>query len=400
MKRLILSIALVAFAANGFAQELPRDGYDQPTGTYERITKRGPYMTNKFWDNWFIGLGGGVNMYFGSDDQKANFGDRIAPAVDVNFGKWFTPTLGLRIGYSGFQAKGVSLVDDAPYIDGPINGNLYPEKFYNFNIHGDLLWNISNAISGYRENRFWDFVPFIGFGWARNYTGGIAKFENQSNQFAVTYGLLNKLRLGGVIDLTIEARFMTVKSEFDGVKGNSKTGLEGMASLTAGLTFNLGPKEGFKRPIIVAPADYTPYEQRIAGLEEELAAATALAAQKAKELEDCLNRPMPKAETKFVPVTLNTFFKMGKAELNDAGKRNLDNIATSMIEGGGNYLVTGTADAGTGSLKRNEELGKMRAEAVKAYLVEKGVSADAIETANKVIDPGTELDRAVIIEIK
>ena len=30
---------------------------------------KGPYVTNGFWDNWFVSAGGGVQVYFGADDS-------------------------------------------------------------------------------------------------------------------------------------------------------------------------------------------------------------------------------------------------------------------------------------------------------------------------------------------
>ena len=39
--------------------------------------------TNRFGANWFISGGVGGQMYFGDNDGKADFGKRIAPALDI-----------------------------------------------------------------------------------------------------------------------------------------------------------------------------------------------------------------------------------------------------------------------------------------------------------------------------
>ena len=39
-----------------------------------------------------------------SNDGKADFGKRLAPALDIAVGKWFTPGIGLRLAYNGLQA--------------------------------------------------------------------------------------------------------------------------------------------------------------------------------------------------------------------------------------------------------------------------------------------------------
>jgi hypothetical protein len=42
---------------------------------------RGPYETNRFGDNWFIGAGGGINIFIND-----GYDIKIAPSVDANFG--------------------------------------------------------------------------------------------------------------------------------------------------------------------------------------------------------------------------------------------------------------------------------------------------------------------------
>ena len=61
---------------------------------------RGPYETNSFGDNWFIGAGGGINVFLNKD-----YDVKIGPSVDAGFGKWFTPAIGMRIGYQGINAQ-------------------------------------------------------------------------------------------------------------------------------------------------------------------------------------------------------------------------------------------------------------------------------------------------------
>ena len=67
---------------------------------------KGPYITNGFWDNWFVTAGGGAQIYFGESDTYGSIGKRLAPALDISVGKWITPAVGVRLQYSGLQAKG------------------------------------------------------------------------------------------------------------------------------------------------------------------------------------------------------------------------------------------------------------------------------------------------------
>ena len=43
-------------------------------------------------DNWFIGAGGGINIFWNEGMDYDNL--RIAPSIDANLGKWFTPSVG------------------------------------------------------------------------------------------------------------------------------------------------------------------------------------------------------------------------------------------------------------------------------------------------------------------
>ena len=47
---------------------------------------KGPYITNGFWDNWFVTAGGGVQIYFGESDTYGSIGKRLAPALDISVG--------------------------------------------------------------------------------------------------------------------------------------------------------------------------------------------------------------------------------------------------------------------------------------------------------------------------
>lgn len=173
-------------------------------------------------------------------------------------GKWFTPLVGARIGYSGISAKGWTL-GQTGYAKNLVSDNIYDEKFGISYLHGDFMWNFSNAGSRYKETRVWNFVPFIGAGWVRSYGNGI-----YDNEYGVSIGLLNNIRLCDLLDLTLEARHMFTHQRLDKVvRGNRH---EGMTSVTVGLTFKL-QRRGFK--CTAAPVDITPYVTRIKALEND-----------------------------------------------------------------------------------------------------------------------------------
>ena len=58
--------------------------------------------------NWFISAGFGGQVYFGDHDNRVPFFQRVAPALDIAVGKWFTPSVGFRVMYSGLSYKGAT----------------------------------------------------------------------------------------------------------------------------------------------------------------------------------------------------------------------------------------------------------------------------------------------------
>ena len=98
MKKKIITVALVLSSVCAMAQQKENRDTDGSI-------LRGSYETNSFWSNWYIGVGGGINIYEGEFDNKTSVGNRIAPALDVALGKWITPSYGVRLQYSGLKAE-------------------------------------------------------------------------------------------------------------------------------------------------------------------------------------------------------------------------------------------------------------------------------------------------------
>ena len=388
----LLTASLALVAAGVMAQE--NGNRDE-----QNRVVRGPYETNRFFDNIFIGVAGGVNIYHGENDSYGKFGKRLAPALDVNVGKWFTPSVGARIGYSGINAKGWTS-GQTVYAKDVFDkkANIYNEKFGVSYLHTDFLWNFSNAVSGYKETRTWNFVPFFGAGWARSYGNGA-----YNNEFAMSIGFLNNIRLCNLLDLTLEARHMFVNQRFDGVSRGSKG--EGMTSVTMGLTFKLN-RRNFKRA--AAPVDVTPYLSRIKALESD---NTTLAG-KNKTLADentALRNRKPETvtvagESKVSATPVALFFQIGKATLDKKELTNLDFYVKNALQADRNKTFTlyGGADKATGTAAFNQKLSEKRMQYVYDLLVNKyGISKNRLKTVaegdrnNRFPEP--ELNRTVII---
>lgn len=392
MKKLFLLVAVSLLGITSFAQN---------ETVIEIQDKNGPYVTGGFWDNWFISAGGGVQVYFGQSDNHGNLGDRLAPALDISIGKWITPSVGVRLQYSGLQVKGFSY-GNLPFSDGSAdNQGFYKEKFNTMNLHGDFLWNISNAIGG-EADRFWSFVPYTGFGWARANGNGIT-----NNEIAANFGLLHNLRISDALYVNIDMRSMLVNQRFAGTT-DGRT-LNALAAVTAGITYNFGPG-GFQRASdLIVVEDNTQYVQEIAALEGLLAQAEKKRDELMKKLQK-QNMELKEVQQQevMIPVlpSLAIFFEIGKADLNEKAIINIGYIADVLKQfPEKRFVLYASADKETGTPEFNMELSQKRGEAVYKVMTEKyGVSEgqlriDAVGSSVQKFD-GAQLNRVVVIEDK
>lgn len=368
-------------------------GIAQESGNRDANGKivRGPYETNKFFDNWFMGVGGGLNLYTGEYDWKGDMGPRLAPAIDASIGKWITPTVAARVQYSGIQGRGWTTANNI--FAREKDGKYYKQKFgYHF-MHADAMWNLSNSLSGYKESRRWDFIPYVGFGVVRVHKSGYT-----NNKPAGVVGLVNNIRMSKHIDLTLEAKQMLVGQTLDGEAGGSK--LEGMSSVTVGISINLG-KVGFKRVEKVAPPDYTPYINRINELEKANQHLTSSNNNLNNEIKQ-LRSQKPEIIVKNTPMAL--FFTINKATLENKELLNLDYYMQTALKDIGNKKLTiiGSADKETGTPQYNQQLSEKRAKYVAELLTKRyGINPAQItikalgSSDNQFKEP--QLNRTVIV---
>ena len=394
MKRLIFIFGALALAA--VAMTASPDLNAQENGNRDSNGKvvRGPYETNRFGDNWFIGAGGGINILL-----NEGYDVRISPSIDANFGKWFTPSVGMRVGYQGFQTA--AWAGDAL------------QKYGYMYIHGDFLWNISNALSGYKETRFWNFVPYVHTGYFRSY--GLDGMDFYDNEIAAGAGLLHNLRLADRLDLIVDMRATVVNGRI--VKSS---GIALLPSVTMGLAVDLGWPNFIRSASVIGAVEAANVAQiealEAAAIALELANATLeqqnqdLSKKNSKlnaQVNSLMNQPKPESETAFFEsmTPAPVYFDIGKAVLSDREMQHLDFLAKNLVEKADKdtkiYLtVMGSADSNTGSAKRNQYLSEARAKYIYDVLTDKyGVSPDRLIVKSEVKKGGADpkLARAVMI---
>ena len=343
---------------------------------YEVIQVQDKYqvITNPFWSNWFFSIGGGAEATFGDNDSAGSFGKRISPTLNVSVGKWFTPGLGLRLQYSGLQARGFTYDAGADYVKGTqLKDGYYKQRFDYMNLHGDVMFNLNALFGGYNQHRVYEIIPYVGAGFTHNYS------KPHREALSVNAGIINKFRISNAIDINLELSAMGVEDKFDGEVGGDH-GYDGVVSATVGLTYRF-PARGFRRPM---PQLISQIE--LAAMQDKLAAMGAQNAQLKNALIQAQNQPVAEVtETEVIvpdpdiaPRTV--FFTIGSAELSPREIMNLSYLAEQMKQfPNATYTVNGYADSAPGTPAFNKELSLKRAQAVKDALVKNyGIAADRL----------------------
>lgn len=349
-----------------------------------------------FWSNTFISVGVGGQMLFGDHEKQMEFGDRISPALDIAFGKWITPEVGVRLMFTGWRLNGAT--QNGEFVDGgqidgkPLHGYwLYDQKINYMNLHGEVMFNLSNLLCGYNEKRIWNVSPYIGMGWMRIFS------DEQSNEIGANFGINNSFRLSEALDLNLDVRGTLVNDDFDGERGGRNE--EGILSATVGLSYKFKPR-GFKSKVITI-LDQTEIDRLRQQMNELNAENERL---KNKPAETITNTELLLKE---IVAPCMVVFPINTANLSQDERVNLSMFAENVKkqDKGIVYSITGYADAATGTKEINDPLSKARAEAVYRCLVDEfGISESQLIIDYKggvenMFYDNPAMSRAVIVRI-
>ena len=382
MKKIFLTLLVVLSASALYAQTTEQVIVDE---------NKHRYITNGFWDNWFIQLGAGAQTYFGDHNKQLDFGDRITPAFEVAAGKWFSPSFGTRLMLAGFTYKGATQNGAHQVGTDYILPEhwLYKQKFEFFNLHIDFMFNLSNIISGYRQDRFWDVQPYVGVGWIHTW--------DEPTNHSVTYdaGILNALRLSDKFDLNIDVRAGMLNDAFESERGGRDH--EGFLSATLGFTYNFKKRGWDRSKTIVRETTNT---LALENLQREMDAL--------KKANDELKNRKPVVRTQKVVAPVYVTFEIRESKLSEEARINLGLFAEAVKKLNNDvvYTISGYADAATGNDTINDRLSQERAQAVYDCLVnEFGVNKKQFTVehhggVNNMFYDDPRLSRATIISVK
>jgi len=390
-------VALVAMfvtlgSTSVYAQE---DGNRDANG----YVVKGPYLTNGGGANWFVGVGGGFNTAIGKEIKPfAEFTPKNNWAAEAFIGKWFTPTIGARVGYKGVMNN---FAYDADTYVSNAYGNGEQVRFGY--AHADLMWNLSNALSGYKETRFWDIIPYAGFGYL-----GINNGQTD-NKIGVSAGIYNEFRLSKVVNLFIDLGVIgtenpvglrTVADNAPVVTDETNVFVRPlyMPTATVGITFNLSKKKNFDRfsSVGVRKDVYDALKAQY----DALVARGPEVKEVVKEVPVTKEVQVEKEVQVLVGGEIITF-EINKANIDEEGMERIENFVKSFNGRDAVIKVVGSADSKTGPDAFNRKLAQKRADAVKSVLVKNGISEDkiSIETTLDATE-NVETSRSAIITLE
>lgn len=387
---------------------------------------RGPYITNGFKGNWFIGVAGGANVF---SNKVNDFTARVTPALDVTVGKWIVPAFGVRLGYQGLTGSENSSATVADGVEGSKK-----EKFGFAYLHGDAMFNISNAIGGFREDRVWSFVPYVHGGYMRLYdvrdeadenVWEAARSNEHDNEFAGGFGLLNLIHVHKRVNLTLDVRQSLMSPRFHSINTG---GPVNNICATLGLQVLLGDTRWERKATL--DDQINDLNDALAAAQDAVAAAKS-AADKAREDADAAKKAEDAAKAladslraadaakgdqierltaeqmakRAADAELVTYYSIGKYSLSTSELTRLESYIeeTLAADPEHKFYITGSADKGTGSEAVNAKICKLRAQNVRYLLRTKynvkseNIILKPVIISDKHVD-NPKLDRCCLLE--
>lgn len=376
MKKNLITVLLVASVTTITAVAQENTTKSEMTET-EIVTG----FKTDFRSNWFVSAGAGGQVFFGDHSKQVKFGDRISPALDIAVGKWFSPTVGVRLMYSGLSAKGATQTWNDPGTGSYSTGKPVPGKFtheygflckqkFNFlTLHADIMFDVTNIIGGYSPTRVYGCAPYIGVGWGR-VTSNPTKDAVIGN-----VGLFNMFHLSDAFDINLDVRATITNDDFDGETGRRP--FDAIVSVTAGVTYRFGPRGWKTRLMKVVEYDNSAVNDLRRQVAELVARNEKLEKEKAGQVVQ--HTTVVNANGNYI-----IYFPINVSALSNADRAQLEMVAEMIRKSDRNteFSVVGYADKATGNARINEVLSRERAQSVRKYLVDEfGISAERLKVS-------------------
>lgn len=381
IKTLIAGAMIALSGANAMAQECCQGGCCAEA--YELGYKPQPYT--------FIQVQAGANTTFTSG---SNFMDLVNPTFSLGVGRMFTPVVGARLHFNGYQASSrLNSIGETKYKFNYVNSNI------------DVMLNVLNIFRKTNHNAF-DLYLVGGFGlnyaWKNDEFTTLSKNnrsairEDISNAWgdgtnrkdllghSIRAGLLADINLSKHFSLGLEADINSLSDRFNSKYNDAD---DWMLTAQVSLTYKFGHKKCEKPAPAPAP-------------EPAPAPKPAPAPAPVKKVEPA-PAPAPAAVVeKPEPLKETFFYKIRQSgPETEATVERIIAWCNKYPEKG--ITIDGYADKGTGNAKINKMYAEKRAKSVADKLKARGIAADRMKIASygDTVQPFEENDknRCVIV---
>ena len=340
--------------------------------------------SNKFGDNWYVGINAGVatNVKESYDGAGNGFFKALAPTVGVRVGKNLTTVFGLA-------AEGNIFTQTNEKWDATSGKTLI--EAMSTNLLG--TFNLSNLFGKYQGSpRAFEVIALGGFGWAHQFNHNDhqnAVTSKAALDFAFNLGAAKAIQL--YIEPSINYNLISSGSSFEAIKYDLN---RAHVALKAGLNYKFGNSNGTHNFANAQLRDQNEIDQLNAKINElraesnskdgKIAAANRTISDLQAQLTACQNKPAPTAKvvvkqnSQLQPIVI---FGQGKSTIDAAQYASVEMVAKYMRNHkDAKILVKGYASP-EGDAEKNKALSEARAESVKNALIKRyKIAADRVST--------------------
>lgn len=434
MKRILFLLLLFATGClfDAVAQN-NRDHYVANTNVYHADDtavvngKHGiGWVRSHLLDDWFFELQGGGQLYYGTDDRKGPFLDRLTGNGEIHIGRRIFPMFGFRgsfgVGHAhGFLSKelyynnnintgGDGQCGNDPVTGAPLGGyyydfddNLLIQKWSYYYLGVDLFIDLDIFKGSKKYNPYKHWNNFVYGGVHFNFNTSEVDLNNKRTEAHLGYIL--KYSMSNGLGFILDARLSFIERLFDrewvpGVE-SAGFGLDNMANIQVGIIYKFHLRTEEKRNtfiyaersddtilgythVSIVKTEETSTVNYVDSLikYQQVNIPTPEMRQKIKEIQDSIEVDNQRRKhiadgMPFDSILLNqllpyemVFFDVDKWDIVPSEEMKIDKMARIMkAYPNEKFIITGSADSKTGTAKRNTFLSYNRADIVYNKLI-------------------------------
>ncbi|MBU3834920.1 MAG: OmpA family protein [Candidatus Phocaeicola merdigallinarum] len=320
------------------------------------------YEGSRFFDNWYVGVKGGVT----TPTTHSAFWRNMRAETGLELGKQITPVFG--VSFEGLTG---------------INTSVSKTAFDDLNLGLLGKINLNNLFGGYNgQPRLFEVEGIAGFGWGHDFmNSGVG---SDRSYMVSRFGASLNFNLGEKKAWAVNVR-PAVVYRMDGDRAHVLNVNKSKIEVLAGVTYRFASSNGKHYMTIQKPynqAEVNSLNESINALraenarkEEALNAKEAENARLAKELNDLKNAPkqvqtiVQNTHSKSLESVVT--FRQGKTSISADQVPNVERIATYMKNNPKSTVVIKGYASPEGSAEVNARVANQRAEAVKDMLISK-----------------------------